>query len=246
MEHAVEEDISMYVTGDIAGCYEAAGNTRLHVVIAGKEGAALVRRKETRRVGIWLDDGRRISADQRKKIYASIRDFSEWSGYTPEETKQVLKYLYVERTGRPYFSLADCSMDTARAFINLIIDICLEYGVILSDALYERSEDIEYMLQSCLRNRKCAICGRSGEVHHWDAIGMGNDRRHYDDSDNRKICLCRQHHTIAHSCGRERFMQRYRVYGIKYVEEPKGCFMDKISLPEEAEGKEKTYECGPE
>lgn len=236
----------MYVTGDIAGCYEAAGNTRLYVVISGKESAALVRRKETRRVGVWLDDGRRISAEQRKKIYASIRDFSEWSGYTPEEAKQVLKYLYVERTGQTYFSLSDCSMDTARAFINLIIDICLEHGVILSDVLYYRAEDIGYMLHSCLRNRKCAICGRPGEIHHWDAIGMGNDRRHYDDSSNRKICLCRQHHTIAHSCGRERFMQRYHVYGIYYDEGPEGIFIDKISLREDVEGKERAYERGPE
>ncbi len=236
----------MYVTGDIAGCYEAAGNTRLHVVIAGKESAALVRKKETRRVGVWLDDGRRISADQRRKIYASIRDFSEWSGYTPEEAKQVLKCLYVERTGQTYFSLSDCSMDIARTFINLIIDICLEHGVILSDSLYDRAEDIGHMLHSCLRNRKCAICGRAGEVHHWDAIGMGNDRRHYDDSDNRKICLCRQHHTIAHSCGRERFMQRYHVYGIYYAEGPEGIFIDKISPWENAEGKEGAYERGPE
>lgn len=29
---------------------------------------------------IRLDDGRRISADQRKKIYALLRDISEWSG----------------------------------------------------------------------------------------------------------------------------------------------------------------------
>lgn len=212
----------MYVTGDISGYYMAAGQTRLNVIIAGKESASLIRRKEISKVGVWLDDGRMISAEQRRKIYASIRDFSAWTGYTPEEAKQVLKYLYVERTGRPYFSLSDCSMDTAREFINLIIDVCLENGIILSDALYDRAEDIVYMLRSCLRNKKCAICGRKGEVHHWDAIGMGNDRRHYDDSDNRKICLCREHHTLAHSCGREQFMQRYHVYGVYYVEDPEG------------------------
>lgn len=212
----------MYVTGDISGYYMAAGQTRLNVIIAGKESASLIRRKEISKVGVWLDDGRMISAEQRKKIYASIRDFSAWTGYTPEEAKQVLKYLYVERTGRPYFSLSDCSMDTAREFINLIIDVCLENGIILSDALYDRAEDIVYMLRSCLRNQKCSICGRKGEVHHWDAIGMGNDRRHYDDSGNRKICLCREHHTLAHTCGREQFTQRYHVYGVYYVEDPEG------------------------
>lgn len=212
----------MYVTGDISGYYMAAGQTRMNVVIAGKESASLIRMKEISKVGLWLDDGRMISAEQRKKIYASIRDFSAWTGYTPEEAKQVLKYMYVARTGKPYFSLSDCSMDTAREFINLIIDICLENGIILSDTLYDRAEDIVYMLRSCLRNKKCAICGQSGETHHWDAIGMGNDRRHYDDSGNRKICLCRKHHTLAHTCGREKFMQRYHVYGIYYAEDPEG------------------------
>ena len=216
----------MYTVGTIDRYERCMGDTKLHLSIEGEESAAMIRKKDISKVGVWLDDGRMISAEQRKKIYASIRDFAVWTGYTPEEAKEVLKYQYVERTGQAYFSLSDCSMDTAREFINLIIDICLENGVALSDPLYDRSEDIVYMLQSCLRNRKCAICGRNGEVHHWDAIGMGNDRRHYDDSNNRKICLCRNHHTLAHSLGRERFTERYHVYGIYYVGGSKGVSID--------------------
>jgi hypothetical protein len=216
----------MYEVGQIMECGTAAGGTTIRLNIAGTVAADLVRKKEIRKAGIWLDDGRMISADQRKKIYASIRDFSEYTGYPPEEAKEVLKYLYVARTGRQYFSLADCSMDTAGEFINLIIDICLENGIILSDSLYNRADNIEYMLRSCLKNRKCAICGRSGEVHHWDAIGMGNDRRHYDDSGNRKICLCRTHHTQAHAYGRERFMKMYHVCGIYYDENSDGVLID--------------------
>lgn len=212
----------MYVTGEIKGYYVAAGKTRVQVSIDGKESASMIRKKKVKRIGVWLDDGRMISAEQRKKIYATIRDIAAWAGYTPEEEKQVLKYMYVARTGQRYFSLSDCSMDTARQFLNLILDICLEHGIPLSDALYERAEDIVYMLQCCLRHKKCAICGRRGEVHHWDAIGMGNDRRHYDDSENRKICLCREHHTLAHALGRERFAARYHVYGVYYVDNPEG------------------------
>lgn len=204
----------MYAVGNITDYRKKPGHTELQVVLDGEENEDYIRKKEVARIGIWLDDGRMISADQRKKIYASIKDFSLYTGYSPEEAKEVLKYLYVERTGRPFFSLSDCSMDTAGCFINLIIDICLENGIILSDSLYDRAEDIEYTLRSCIKNRRCSICGRNGEIHHWDAIGMGNDRRHYDDSGNRKICLCRNHHTIAHQYGRERFMRTYHVYGI--------------------------------
>lgn len=212
----------MYAVGDIVSHGVAAGQTRICIDVGGAEAEMMIRKKDIARIGVWLDDGRMISAEQRRKIYASIRDFSAWTGYTPEEAKEVLKYLYVERIGQPYFSLSDCSMDTAGKFINLIMDVCLENGIILSDPLYDRAEDIVYMLRSCLRNRKCSICGRKGEVHHWDAIGMGNDRRHYDDSGNRKICLCREHHTLAHACGREQFTQRYHVYGVYYVEDPEG------------------------
>lgn len=217
----------MYEVGNITEYAARSGCTGLQILIAGEDKAEFIREKKISKVGIWLDDGRMISAEQRKKIYASIRDFADYTGYTPEEAKEVLKYLYVERTGRPFFSLADCSMDTAGKFIDIIIDICLENGVILSDTLYDRAGDIDYMLYSCLKNRKCAICGRTGETHHWDAIGMGNDRRHYDDRGNRKICLCRYHHTLAHSYGRDRFRKIYHVYGIYYDKDSEGIFINR-------------------
>lgn len=228
----------MYTVGTITNCRKTPGHTELQVVLDGEDNEVFIRKKEVSRIGVWLDDGRMISADQRKKIYASIKDFSAYTGYAPEEAKEVLKYLYVERTGKPYFSLSNCSMDTAGRFINLIIDICLENGIILSGSLYDRSDDIDYMLKSCIRNRKCCICGRDGEIHHWDAIGMGNDRRHYDDSKNRKICLCRKHHTLAHSYGRERFMRIYHVYGVYYDKNLERVFIN------QNEKEERTYECG--
>lgn len=226
----------MYLTGKVVSAEKERGYTQIVIFLEGEEKAAMIKRKEISHIGLWLDDGRHISALQRKKIYASIRDFSVFTGYTPEEAKQVLKFLYVERTGKDYFSLSDCSMDTAREFINVIIDICLENGIILTDSLYERADDLEYMLKSCLKNRRCSICGRKGEVHHWDAIGMGNDRKHYDDSANRKICLCRKHHTMAHSYGRERFMQIYHVSGVFYMDGGQ----DDIEKKEEG-GKESEY-----
>lgn len=47
---------------------------------------------------------------------------------------------------------------------------------------------------------------------------MGNDRRTYDDRLNRKMCLCRVHHTIAHQKGVVDFQEKYHVYGIIYNE----------------------------
>ena len=176
-------------------------------------------KKKIKDAEIRLDDGRHISAEQRKKAYATIRDIASYTGYLPEEQKEWLKYLHIVKTGCGYFSLADCSMDTAREFINTILEYAVENGIPLTDNAVERTDDINRYLYFCIKHKKCAICGRDGEIHHWDAIGMGNNRNTLDDSDHRKICLCREHHTNAHQRGRESFQKMYKVYGIIYKED---------------------------
>ena len=111
---------------------------------------------------IRIDDGRTITSLQRRKAYATIRDISSWTGYLPEEQKEWLKYLYIERTGNTYFSLSDCSMDTAREFISIILDYALEEGIPLSERGIERTDDIGRYLYSCIKNKRCAVCGRPG------------------------------------------------------------------------------------
>lgn len=170
--------------------------------------------KRIRQAEIRFDDGRHISIDQRKKAYATIRDISAYTGYLPEEQKEWLKYLHIANTGCEYFSLSDCSMDTAREFINTILEYAITAGVPLTDAGVDRTDDIGRYLYFCIKSKKCCVCGSEGEIHHVDAIGMGNDRRTFDDSKCRKMCLCRKHHTIWHQVGDERFQQMYKVYGI--------------------------------
>lgn len=166
----------------------------------------------------WTDR-RHISVAQRKKIYATIRDIADHTGYMPEEEKEWLKYLHISRTGDAYFSLSTCSMDTAREFINTILEYAIEHGIPLSERGVERADDIGKYLFYCIKHKKCAVCGRDGEIHHVDAIGMGRDRRTVDDSCSRKICLCRTHHTIAHQRGMRAFEQMYHVYGIVIPED---------------------------
>ena len=170
--------------------------------------------KRIRKAEIRFDDGRHISVEQRKKVYVTIRDIAAYTGYLPEEQKEWLKYLHIARTGCEYFSLCNCTMDTAREFINTILEYAITEGVPLTDAGVERTDDIGRYLYFCLKAKKCCVCGTAGEIHHVDAIGMGNDRRKFDDSDCRKMCLCRKHHTIWHQMGDERFCKMYKVYGI--------------------------------
>lgn len=196
--------------------------TSLQIKIPGVDLGQYITEKKARYAEIRIDDGRTITSLQRRKAYATIRDISSWTGYLPEEQKEWLKYLYIERTGNPYFSLSDCSMDTAREFINTILDYALEEGIPLSERGIERTDDIGRYLYSCIKNKRCAVCGRPGEIHHVDAIGARRDRRHVDDSGYRKICLCREHHTAAHQRGMKAFEQMYHVYGIVVQEDIAG------------------------
>jgi len=207
----------MYEYADIKAYKPDKNGTHLQIFIPDRNLEDSILRKRIKDCMVWLDDGRHISAEQRKKVYATINDIADHTGYLPEETKERLKYEHILRTGCKYFSLSDCTMDTARAFINTLLDLALEMGVPLLDFGINRTDDIGHYLYACLKNGKCTVCGRRGEEHHVDAIGMGNDRREVDDSDNRKICLCRIHHTEAHTIGMERFEERYKVYGIKYT-----------------------------
>lgn len=237
----------MHAVVDLCKYRETEAGTEILISVPGHRLGDMLSRKRIRRAEIRFDDGRHISADQRKKAYATIRDIADYTGYFPEEQKEWLKYLHISRTGCDYFSLSDCTMDTAREFINTILEYALETGIPLSEEAINRTDDIGRYLYYCLMHKKCAICGRDGEIHHEDAIGMGNDRTKIDDSRYRKICLCRLHHTLAHQMGIERFHHTYKVYGIiiKELEDEDsntGCTSNQEKPPADHQSKKQT--CG--
>ena len=206
--------MTMHVLVEIDKYREGQDGTELIISIPGKHIGEQISKKRIRNAEMRFDDGRHISAEQRKKVYATIRDIADYTGYLPEEQKEWLKYLHISNTGCDYFSLSNCTMDTAREFINTILEYALENGVPLSEEAINRTDDIGRYLYFCIKNKKCAVCGKPGEIHHEDAIGMGNDRKKVDDSNHKKICLCRLHHTMAHQLGVIRFTEMYKVYGI--------------------------------
>ena len=198
---------------------EVDNGTEIIIRIPDKKIGEFLSQKCIKKAEMRFDDGRTISIEQRKKAYATIRDIADYTGYLPEEQKEWLKYLYIQKTGDDYISLSDCSMDQAREFINVILEYAIESGIQLSEQAINRTDDIGKYLYFCIKHKKCSICGQAGEIHHEDAIGMGNDRKTLDDSNHKKICLCRKHHTIAHQMGVDRFTTMYKVYGIIVKEE---------------------------
>lgn len=176
-------------------------------------------RKNITECEIRLDDGRRISADQRKKIYALFRDISLWSGHEPDEVKALLKYEYIARTGAEYFSLSDTDMTTAREFLEFLIEFCISENVPTKDSLINVTPDISRYIYCCLLHKKCCISGKKAELHHVDAVGMGRDRKDIIHAGYRVMPLSRIYHTEAHTIGQKTFEDKYKVYGIKLTDE---------------------------
>jgi hypothetical protein len=157
-----------------------------------------------------------ITPEQRKKIYAIIRDVGSYTGETEENIKEKLKISFLKTSEEEDFSLSDCSKELAGQFIEYLIRLCFKMGVPLKDNPAEGLDNIDNYLKICLEEKKCCICGKPGEIHHEDAIGIGRDRTNYDDSQHKKICLCREHHTEAHKLGIDSLKGKYHVYGILF------------------------------
>ena len=176
-------------------------------------------------VEIILPDGRRISGEQRRKVYALIGDIAEYAeGYkspeTVEDMKAVMKWDFIlkrmESQERQLFSLADCDMTTAKNFISYLIEFIISNGIPTRVPLIEQAEDIAQYMYACVVNRKCAVCGRAADIHHvtGSRIGMGGNRDEVHHLGREVLPLCRKHHDAAHS-DEEAFIQRYHLQPVR-------------------------------
>ena len=169
-------------------------------------------------VELILKDKRFIRSEQRKKIYATIRDISAYTGNSEHYLKEYFKVKYCFIEGEKYFSLANCSVTTARKFINYLMEFVISEGIPLSNAGIERTDDIESYLYYCIKHRKCVITGLPGaDIHHVDGsrIGMGGDRRKVNNANRYLIALSRKWHTYVHAEGEKDLFDKYKIHGIK-------------------------------
>lgn len=171
---------------------------------------------------IW-HDMRRISPEQRRKAYALMGEIAAWSGDSPENVKAALKVDFRAKTmegmQKQLFSLSDCDMSTARDFISFVIDFMIEYDVPSSRPLTEYAEDIEAYVYACLMHRKCAICGKKSDVHHWKRIGMGANKREAIHLGMPLEPLCRLHHQECHRMNQSDFDSKYHITPVTATEQ---------------------------
>ena len=72
----------------IRGYREDTNGTDLIIHIPDRRLGDMLQRKRIKEAELRLDDGRHISSAQRKKIYATVRDIADFTGYLPEEEKE--------------------------------------------------------------------------------------------------------------------------------------------------------------
>lgn len=216
----------------IKGIKETEEGTDLIIHIPDYHIEQKIRREQSFDAEIRINDPRGITAEQRKKIYATIRDIALYTGYLPEDKhlpvdkhieglpdislKGFLKDDYCGEAGVEYFSLSDCSLDTAREFINYLIEFILKNDIPLSNIGLDRTDDISSYLYYCIKYRKCCITGKPADIHHVEGsrIGMGGNRKTTSNEGRELMALNRDWHSRVHIEGEEAIFKAYKIYGI--------------------------------
>ena len=179
-----------------------------------------VNEHEARTAEIRLDDGRRITSDQRRKIYATMRDIAEWMGDMPDAVKAYFKWSFCGDEEHEDFSLSDVDRETACEFLTYLIDFCIQNGVPCSDPLWDRCEDIDRYMYACVMTRTCCITGKkNAQIHHVDRVGMGGNRYTMCHVGMRVVPLSADLHTMIHYSGGEaEFYKQHHIQPIALTE----------------------------
>lgn len=171
-------------------------------------------------VEVRIEDGRHITPDQRKKIYALINDFCLYTGYVPEEAKAYFKGMVQEQFGVEYFSLSDCSVTVAGYMIATILEFMFQEDIPFRTKIWDSLPSDFPRVAMCIRHRRCAICLKEhADIDHVTTVGMGRNRNEINHTGMYIEPLCRVHHTIRHTMPINEFLQRYHLKPIKVTPE---------------------------
>jgi hypothetical protein len=185
-------------------------------------------------VTILWHDSRGRTAEQNRKAWALMTEIAAFQG---QEKESVYREQSLEFTSRNLevlqgmlFHLSTATVSEASAFISMLVEIIVEYGIPTKEPLLSMCEDVQRYVYACLVNKKCAICGRKSELHHVDAIGMGYNRREKPQIGARVLPLAPEYHREIHTIGNEAFFAKYHVEPVPMDER-----LAKIYLPKEAQ-----------
>lgn len=161
---------------------------------------------------VEVPDNKKLSIEQRKKIFAMCRDIELHWGEPVESLRKRFQAELEIMNGYNEISLSNCSMRIARELIELIIAFMFHHQIPMRlETSTLMKEDKNYLYWATI-NRNCVICGQpNSDLAHLETVGRGMDRKKIDHYDKHVLALCRKHHTTQHQMGIESFNKYYQL-----------------------------------
>ena len=157
-------------------------------------------------VNIEIQDGKKITVKQRKKIFALVNDIEGHTGQPRDWLRLMFQdYLTTLKGYSKRLSLSDCTRKQAGELIDVILAWTFEHDIPLNYKTSDLMKQDQTFLYLATVHRKCVICGRRGELAHHKAIGRGANRKKMDHYGYEVLALCREHHQSQHNMGVESF-----------------------------------------
>lgn len=170
-------------------------------------------------VELSVNDGRTITPDQRKKIWALIDDFCLYTGYSLDEAEILFKSLTRSKYNIKPFSLSDCSVSTGCLMIEAILEFLFDNDIPFQTKTWDAIPDWFPKQMLCIKNRRCVICGKPADRAHVFAVGIGRNRNKIHNRNNYVMTLCREHHQEQHAGDEMEFIKKYHIKPIKVTKE---------------------------
>lgn len=159
---------------------------------------------------VEVPDNKKLSIDQRKKIFALCRDIELHWGEPVESLRKRFQAELEIMNGYNEISLSNCSMRIASELIELIIAFMFHHQIPMRVETSKLLSGDKAMLYWATVNRNCVLCGKSNAdlAHHY-AIGRGANRKKMQHYDYEVLALCRFHHQEQHNIGVKSFDEKY-------------------------------------
>lgn len=165
---------------------------------------------------MYFDDGRHITVDQRKKIFALFNDMSNFTGNSVSTIEEMMKVKFIEKMENPHwFSFSNCSIQIAKQFLEFCLDFCITERIPFKTMFVDSIQQSYGLRYKLVMNRMCYVCGRHADIDHFKTIGTGRNRRKVYQVGMLVWPLCRKHHSERHTIGVKSIMQKYQIKPIK-------------------------------
>ena len=163
-------------------------------------------------VNVEIQDGKRITVKQRKKIFALVNDIEGHTGQPRDWLRLMFQdYVSLIKGYSKRLSLSDCTRKQAGELIDVILEWVFQNDIPLNYKTSDLMKQDQTFLYLATVHRKCVICGKYGELAHYHAVGRGRNRRKIDHTDNKVLALCREHHQMQHDMGMDSFNAKYHL-----------------------------------